>query len=98
MNNEIYKNEIVEETEIIEEIPEKKRPPVDIEKLKMYSNISRIKIKIAQLQKKLDDYDYIGTKIATGRATREEYATQIAQMNIWATEIDILREKLKEIE
>ena len=45
----------------------------------------------------LSDHDYIGTKIATGRATVEEYATEIAEMNEKAeriNEIDRLLESL----
>ena len=45
----------------------------------------------------LSDHDYIGTKIATGRATVEEYATEIAEMNEKAeriNEIDRLLERL----
>ena len=51
--------------------------------------------RIAELKELLANYDYIGTKIATGRATREEYATQIQQMTEWASEIDRLEEELK---
>ena len=40
-----------------------------------------------QLRANLAAYDYIGTKIATGRATREEYAKQIEQMREWASEL-----------
>lgn len=35
-------------------------------------------IKIEELKKELSTYDYIGVKIATGCATIEEYAEQIA--------------------
>jgi hypothetical protein len=41
----------------------------------------------------LRKYDYIGTKIATGRATKEEYTDIIEQQIAWANrinEIDIL--------
>lgn len=48
------------------------------------------KKQIAELRQKLAKYDYIGIKIATGRATKEEYAEQIAQMTEWANEIDKL--------
>lgn len=34
----------------------------------------------AQLETWLKEHDYIGTKIATGRATVEEYADEIAEM------------------
>ncbi len=51
----------------------------------------------AQLKTWLKDHDYIGTKIATGRATVEEYATEIAEMEKKAeriNEIDRLLESL----
>ena len=50
--------------------------------------------RISELKALLKDYDYIGTKIATGRATREEYAEQIAQMTAWANEINELEASL----
>ena len=46
--------------------------------------------KINELKRKLANYDYIGVKIATGRATKEEYAKEIAQMTEWANEINTL--------
>ena len=51
----------------------------------------------AQLETWLKEHDYIGTKIATGRATIEEYATEIAEMTEKAeriNEIDRLLESL----
>ena len=51
----------------------------------------------AELEAWLKAHDYIGTKIATGRATIEEYATEIAEMTEKAeriNEIDSILEKL----
>ena len=51
----------------------------------------------AQLETWLKEHDYIGTKIATGRATIEEYATEIEDMTEKAeriNEIDKLLESL----
>lgn len=51
----------------------------------------------AQLETWLKEHDYIGTKIATGRATVEEYATEIEEMAKKAeriNEIDRLLESL----
>ena len=51
----------------------------------------------AQLETWLKEHDYIGTKIATRRATVEEYATEIAEMTEKAeriNEIDKLLENL----
>lgn len=39
---------------------------------------------ILNLDNQLKSYDYIGVKIATGRATCEEYQDKIDQMIIWA--------------
>ena len=47
-----------------------------------------------ELDRNLKSYDYIGIKIATGRATKEQYATQIAQMTEWAEELDKLKKEL----
>lgn len=46
----------------------------------------------------LNKHDYIGVKIATGRATAEEYADQIAEMNIYANKVNEAREKIKQLE
>lgn len=51
----------------------------------------------AQLETWLKEHDYIGTKIATGRATVDEYATEIEEMTKKAeriNEIDKLLESL----
>ena len=46
--------------------------------------------RIAELYAKLKELDYIGIKIATGRATREEYADKIALMSAYASELNLL--------
>lgn len=46
--------------------------------------------RIAELRAKLKELDYIGVKIATGRATREEYSQEIARMREYAAEINRL--------
>ena len=51
----------------------------------------------SELEAWLSSHDYIGTKIATGRATVEEYATEIEEMTEKAeriNEIDKLLESL----
>lgn len=62
----------------------------NIEKYNARNQKENANKRIVELKKLLASYDYIGTKIATGRATREEYATQIAQMTAWADEINEL--------
>ena len=56
----------------------------------------RAKAEIAELEEWLKAHDYIGTKIATGRATQEEYAAEIAQMTAKAARIEELRAVLAE--
>lgn len=46
------------------------------------------------LEQWLSAHDYIGTKIATGRATIADYAEEIAQMNQYAMRIDEIRRLL----
>ena len=54
-----------------------------------YENEKKDAVKqIKELQNELKKYDYIGVKIATGRANKEEYTEQISQMNILAEQID----------
>lgn len=48
-----------------------------------------------QLEYWLKYHDYIGTKIATGRATVEEYSTEIAEMTVKAKRINEIDEELK---
>ena len=48
-----------------------------------------------QLETWLKEHDYIGTKIATGRATIEEYATEIAEMRVKANRINDIDKMLE---
>ena len=50
----------------------------------------KAELRINELLGLLKSYDYIGTKIATGRGTIQEYASQIKQMTEWANEINKL--------
>lgn len=51
----------------------------------------------AQLESWLKAHDYIGTKIATGRATVEEYASEIALMTEKANRINEIDSELSSI-
>ena len=51
----------------------------------------------AQLESWLKAHDYIGTKIATGRATVEEYASEIALMTEKANRINEIDRELSSI-
>lgn len=53
-----------------------------------------IEARLNALHQLLREYDYIGIKIATGRATAKDYAAEIAQMKAWAKEIDQLEAQL----
>lgn len=50
-----------------------------------------LEIELAKCERELQSLDYIGVKIATGRATKEEYAEQIARMNELADRINELK-------
>ncbi|WP_273523901.1 hypothetical protein [Mailhella massiliensis] len=54
--------------------------------------------RMAELESWLDAHDYIGTKIITGRATREDYAAEIETMSRYAEELSAFREELKALE
>ena len=49
----------------------------------------------AELETWLKAHDYIGVKIATGRATVEEYSNVIAEMTVKAERINEINELLK---
>lgn len=51
----------------------------------------------AELEAWLKDHDYIGVKIATGRATIDEYATEIALMTEKAERINEIDRELNSI-
>ena len=51
----------------------------------------------AELELWLSAHDYIGVKIATGRATIEEYATEIEEMTEKANRINEINELLESI-
>lgn len=50
----------------------------------------------SELEQWLKEHDYIGVKIATGRATVEEYADVIAEMNVKAERINEINNLLNE--
>lgn len=62
-----------------------------LQELKLQEILVKNKEEISVLKSELATYDYIGTKIATGVATKEEYAKQIAYM-------ETLRIKIRELE
>lgn len=65
------------------------------------SNTTMIKEQIEEEIRNLDQLmrtnDYIGTKIAMGRATKEEYAEEIAKSEEWAERKNELQAMLDEM-
>mgnify|MGYP007007455335 FL=1 len=57
-----------------------------------------LRVEKQDLEQWLRKHDYIGTKIATGRATVEEYADEIAEMTAKANRINEIDEELKTLE
>lgn len=55
----------------------------------------KIRREIASLQQWLSSHDYIGIKIATGRATADEYASEIDEMKEKADRINELERELE---
>ena len=51
-------------------------------------------VQIEQLKAELARYDYIGTKIAMGVATREEYAAEIAHTEVLRQQIRVLESEV----
>ena len=75
------------------EIPKEPEPepyePTELEKKQQ---------ELWETESKLRALDYIGVKIATGRATIEEYADEIAEMSRLADKVNQLRAEIKELE
>ena len=57
--------------------------------------IAQIQSQISTIDAEFASLDYVGIKIATGRATIEEYKTEIDRMNKLAIMKDALEEELK---
>ena len=68
------------------------------EKSEKEKQLEEYQAELAEKEQWLRDHDYIGTKIATGRATAEEYAEEIATMTEYAARIEELRAMMAELE
>lgn len=66
----------------------------EIEALKEKDRLLKEK---SELETWLSSHDYIGVKIATGRATIEEYATEIAEMTEKANRINDIDKELEKL-
>lgn len=60
--------------------------------------LGRLNVELASAQTELEKMDYIGVKIATGRATVQDYAVQVARMSELAARVDALREQIAALE
>lgn len=69
--------------------------PEELAEIERQEKIVNIQSQINTIDSEFTTLDYVGIKIATGRATLEEYATEIARMNELATMKDALEEELK---
>ena len=76
---------------VYKEIIQDLTPPVPLHPEKVVA-----RRKIEELKKKLASYDYIGVKIATGCATVEDYAEQIAECQVIREEVNELEDILNE--
>lgn len=61
------------------------------------TEFEKINEKILNTMYQLEQLDYIGIKIATGRATADEYRDEIERMNQLAEELNELRQQLAEL-
>lgn len=68
------------------------------EKSEKEKQLEEYQAELAEKEQWLRDHDYVGVKIATGRATAEEYADTIAQMTVYAARVDELRTLIANIE
>mgnify|MGYP003491739869 CR=1 FL=1 len=66
-------------------------------RLKAEEEKSKLIKEKSDLETWLSSHDYIGTKIATGRATVEEYATEIEEMTEKAERINEINKLLESI-
>lgn len=53
---------------------------------------------INELKGKLQDYDYIGIKIAMGAAKKSDYAAEIAQCQQWRDQINAAEAEVERLE
>lgn len=56
-----------------------------------------LEVELTKCEKELKGLDYIGVKIATGRATIENYVNEIQRMNELAKRVEDIREKLSKL-
>lgn len=62
-----------------------------------YTEREILELEKANIEEWLKNHDYIGVKIATGRSTIEEYASEIAEMKVKAERINEINIQLKNL-
>lgn len=80
------------EYEEIQTEPEPKQEPYE------QTEADRLRERLYQIDEEFSQLDYIGIKIATGRATVAEYAQEIARMEELAEEKNEIMSELAELE
>ncbi len=98
-NNESVKQD-EDNIEDIIDIPETTIELTDEQKaeIERQNKINEINSRIYSIDNEFKSLDYIGIKIATGRATIDEYADDIARMTELADEKNELENELKELQ
>lgn len=78
------------------EYVEKKKDPESEEYIP--TELDKKRRELWEAEEWLRQHDYVGIKITTGRATIEEYADVIAEMNVKAKTVEDLTLEIKELE
>ncbi len=87
----VYSEPVIEEPVVIEPTAE------ELAAIARQQEIANINMQLAAIDLEFEQLDYIGTKIATGRATIDEYSEQIARMTELAAEKDLLQAQLLQL-
>ena len=87
---EVTAEETEEAYEVIVPIMEPQSVEMTAEEVAELQAAISPEMQIAQLKEELARYDYIGTKLAMGVATREEYAEEIAHTEVLRQQIRVL--------
>lgn len=75
-----------------------KQPEPETPKPYEPTELDLLRQELWEIEQWFDKHEYIGTKIATGRGTREEYADEIAEMSNKAKRVDELRAQIAALE
>lgn len=89
----VYTEPVSEPDPVIPELTEEQK-----QEQERLAKITETKSKIASIDAEFKTLDYIGIKIATGRATVEDYKTEIARMSELADEKNELETQLTDLQ